>query len=73
MKKSQIDTENDKKTNVSKVQKLCAVFRKVSTEVVDCNGENSQQGQSLLSSCLSENINAVFSVSKSRIDIENDK
>ena len=57
MKLSQIDTKNDKNRNVSKI--LC-IFSKFSTDFVNWNVENGQQGKHVLSSMLRKKTNAVF-------------
>ena len=60
MKKSQIDTENDKNIKISNVQRFYAFFSKVSTDFVDWNAKEGLQGKNAFSSMLRKEINAVF-------------
>ena len=50
MKKSQIDTENDKIPKIFNFQKVYAFSPKFSTDFVDWNVKKGQQGKSVLSS-----------------------
>ena len=63
-KMSQIDTEKDKNPKIFQFQSFYAVFVIFSTDFVDWNLENSQQGKQILSKMLGEETNAVFQKKK---------
>ena len=53
MKKSQIETENDKNPTIFQISKiLCSFFSKFLTDLMDWNVEKGQQGKNVLSTRL---------------------
>ena len=60
MKKSQIDTENDKNPENFLFSNILRTLPKISTNFVNCNIETGQQGKNVLSTLLRKEMNAVF-------------
>ena len=73
MKRSQIDTENDKSDKFSNFNRFYAFFSKFSTDIVNWNVEKGQQGRSVFSSMLGKKINAVFQTNTVRNNMGKDK
>ena len=60
MKKSQIDTENDKNSKTFQFSKFLFFFSEFSTDSENWNDGKGQQGENVLFNLLGEEINAVF-------------